>query len=63
VVDKTIQQLQRQRDERLAELEETLAAIKTVIQFETGTAEKVVKLENNAAPQHTALADRIKAAG
>jgi hypothetical protein len=61
--DKTIQQLQRQREERLAELQGTLAAINTLIQFENGATENVVTLENNTAPSHSGLADRIRAAG
>jgi DNA-binding protein H-NS len=56
--ENVVQQLQRERDARIADLTETLAMIKKLMQFESGVMDKVVTLEN---PQ-ASLVDRIRAA-
>ena len=40
------QQLQRERDARVADMKETLAMIDKLMQFETGIVDKVVPLAN-----------------
>ena len=54
------QQLQSERDARIADLKGSLAMIEKLMQFETGTVGKVVTLENAPASQPS-LADRMKA--
>jgi hypothetical protein len=55
--ERMAQQLQSERDARIADLKGSLAMIEKLIQFETGN---VVKLENAPASQPS-LADRMKA--
>jgi hypothetical protein len=55
------QQLQSERDARVAELTETLAMIDKLIQFEAGVMDKVVTL-GSPTVSHSSLADRIRAA-
>ena len=59
--ENVVQQLQRERDARIADLSETLAMIEKFMQFEAGIVDKVVTLENVPTPQ-SSLADRIRAA-
>jgi hypothetical protein len=59
--EKVVQQLQNERDARVAELTETLAMIDKLMQFEAGVMDKVVTLPNPSAA-HPTLADRIRAA-
>ena len=59
--ERMAQQLQSERDARIADLKGSLAMIEKLIQFETGIVSNVVKLENAPASQPS-LADRIKAA-
>jgi len=59
--ENAVQQLQRERDARIAELTETLAMIGKLIQFEAGVVEKVVTLPNPSESQNLSLADRIRA--
>ena len=59
--EKVVQQMQNERDARVAELTETLAMIDKLMQFEAGVVEKVVTL-SNPPMSHPSLADRIKAA-
>jgi DNA-binding protein H-NS len=59
--EKVVQQMQSERDARIAELTETLAMIDKLMQFEAGVVEKVVTL-SNPPMSHSLLADRIKAA-
>ena len=59
--ERMVQQLQSERDARVADLKGSLAMIEKLIQFETGIVSNVVKLENAPASQPS-LADRIKAA-
>ena len=56
--ENAVRQLQQERDARIADLSETLAMIKKLMQFESGVMDKVVTLEN---PQPS-LVDRIRAA-
>jgi hypothetical protein len=56
--ENVMQQLQRERDARIADLSETLGMIEKLMQFEAGVVDNVVTLEN---PQPS-LADRIRAA-
>jgi hypothetical protein len=58
--EKVVQQLQSERDARVADLKGTLAMIDKLIQFEAGVMDNVVTLENPA--PRPSLADRIKAA-
>jgi hypothetical protein len=58
--ERMAQQLQSERDARVADLKGSLAMIKKLIQFEPGIVSKVVKLENAPASQPS-LADRMKA--
>jgi hypothetical protein len=59
--EKVVQQLQRERDARIADLSETLGMIEKLMQFEAGVVDKIVTLENLPTPQ-SSLADRIRAA-
>ena len=59
--EKVVQQLQSERDGRIAELTETLAMIDKLMQFEAGVMDKVVTLPNPSV-SHPSLADRIRAA-
>ena len=58
--ERMAQQLQSERDARIADLKGSLAMIEKLIQFETGIVSNVVKLENAPASQPS-LADRMKA--
>lgn len=58
--EKVVQQMQSERDARVAELTETLAMIDKLMQFEASVVEKVVTLSNP--PMSPSLADRIRAA-
>jgi hypothetical protein len=58
--ENVVQQLQRERDTRVADLNQTLAVIDKLMEFESGVMAKVVTLENLPAPQP--LTDRIRAA-
>ena len=57
--EKVIQQLQNERDARVADLKGTLAMIDKLMQFETSAMDKVVTLEHPAASQPS-LADRMR---
>jgi hypothetical protein len=54
--DKVMQQMQKERDERVSDLKGTLAIIGRLMEFENAHMDKVVTLEN---PQPS-LADRIR---
>ena len=56
-----IQQLQRERDTRIADLKSLLGMVERLIEFENGNVGTVVTLPGSAV-QHLTLADRIKAA-
>ena len=58
--ERMAQQLQSERDAKIADLKGSLAMIEKLIQFETGIVSNVVKLENAPASQPS-LADRMKA--
>jgi hypothetical protein len=58
--ERMAQQLQSERDARIADLKGSLAMIEKLIQFETGIMGNVVPLENAPATQPS-LADRMKA--
>jgi hypothetical protein len=58
---RAVQQLQNERDARVADLKATLVMIEKLMQFESGVMDKVVPLENPS-PSQPSLADRIKAA-
>jgi hypothetical protein len=58
--ERMAQQLQSERDARMADLKGSLAMIEKLIQFETGIMGNVVPLENAPATQPS-LADRMKA--
>lgn len=60
--EKNIQQLQSERDARLADLKGAQAMIDRLIEFEAGLEGNVVPLASPPAPRPS-LADRIKAAG
>ena len=57
--EKVVQQLQRERDTRVADLNQTLAMIDKLMQFESGVMDNVVTLENPSA--QSSLVDRIRA--
>jgi hypothetical protein len=57
--EKTVQQLERQRDERVAELKEVQATLNKLIHFENASMDNVVPLESPQAP----FIDRIRATG
>ena len=57
--EKMMQQLQNERDARVADLKGTLAMIDKLLQFESGAMDKVVTLEHPAASQ-SSLADRMR---
>jgi DNA-binding protein H-NS len=59
--EKVVQQLQTERDARVAELQGTYSMINKLIEFETAFADNVVHLENSKSPR-SSLADKIKAA-
>jgi hypothetical protein len=59
--EKMIQQLQSERDMRIADLKSGLAIIEKLREFENSRAGNVVTLANPSAPR-LSLADRIKAA-
>jgi hypothetical protein len=58
--ERMAQQLQSERDARLADLKGSLAMIEKLMQFESGIMANVVTLENAPASQPS-LADRMKA--
>jgi hypothetical protein len=58
--ENVVQQLERERDARIADLNQTLAMIDKLMQFESGVIDKVVTLENLPTRQPS-LTDRIKA--
>ena len=55
-----MQQLQRERDTRVADLNQTLVMIEKLMQFESGVVDNVVTLENLPSTQPS-LVDRIRA--
>ena len=57
--EKVVQQLQRERDTRIADLNQTLVMIEKLMQFESGVMDNVVTLENPSA--QSSLVDRIRA--
>jgi hypothetical protein len=57
--EKMVQQLERQRDQQLAELQEVHATLTKLIQFENASINNVVPLES---PQ-ASLIERIRATG
>ena len=64
--EKAMQQMQVERDAKIAELTETLAMINNVMQFESGIGDKVVTLSPSPAANSPAakpsLVDRIRSA-
>jgi hypothetical protein len=58
--ERMAQQMQSERDARVADLKGSLAMIEKLIHFETGIMGNVVPLENGPA-SHPSLADRMKA--
>ena len=58
--EKMVLQLQRERDTRIADLNETLVMIEKLMQFESGVMDNVVTLENLPSTQPS-LVDRIRA--
>ena len=59
--EKMVQQLQSERDAKVADLKGALAMIEKLMEFESGFVGNVVTLENPSAPRPS-LADRIKGA-
>ena len=59
--EKMVQQLQRERDMRIADLKSGLAIIEKLMEFENSRVGNVVKFANPSAPC-LSLAERIKAA-
>ena len=57
--EKVMQQLQNERDARVADLKCTLGMIDKLMQFETSAMDKVVTLEHPAASEPS-LADRMR---
>ena len=57
--ERMAQQLQSERDARVADLKGTLAMIDKLMQFETSAMDKVVTLEHPPASQPS-LADRMR---
>jgi hypothetical protein len=57
-----VQQLQSERDMRLADLKSGLAIVKQLMKFEDGLMGNVVPMATPSAPS-LSLSDRIKAAG
>ena len=57
--EKVMQQLQNERDARVADLKGTLAMIDKLMQFESGAMDKIVSLEHPPASQPS-LADRMR---
>ena len=64
--EKVMQQMQAERDAKIAELTETLAMINKVMQFEFGIGDKVVTLSPspaaNSSTAKPSLVDRIRSA-
>ena len=64
--EKVMQQMQAERDAKIAELTETLAMINKVMQFESGIGDKVVTLSPspaaNSSTAKPSLVDRIRSA-
>ena len=61
--EKLMEQMQAERDAKIAELSETLAMINKLMQFEFGIGDKVVTLPHPPAANHpTSLVDRIRSA-
>jgi hypothetical protein len=60
--EKMAQQVQSERDARIADLKGSLTATHKLMEFEARHVGNVMTLENPPAPRHS-LADRIKAAG
>ena len=58
--ENVVQQLQRERDTRVADLNQTLVMIEKLMQFESGVMDNVVTLENLPSTQPS-LVDRIRA--
>ena len=58
--ESVVQQLQRERDARVADLNQTLVMIEKLMQFESGVMDNVVTLENLPSTQPS-LVDRIRA--
>ena len=58
--ESVVQQLQRERDTRIADLNQTLVMIEKLMQFESGVMDNVVTLENLPSTQPS-LVDRIRA--
>jgi hypothetical protein len=59
--ENVMQQMQAERDARIAELTETLGMINKLMHFEAGVVGKVVKLPNPPGP-NPSLVDRIRSA-
>jgi hypothetical protein len=59
--EKMVQQLQSERETKIADLKSALTMIEKLMQFENGYMGNVVPLENPSAPRPS-LSDRIKAA-
>jgi len=57
--EKVMQQLQNERDARVADLKGTLAMIDKLLQFESGAMDKVVTLEHPPASRPS-LVDRMR---
>jgi hypothetical protein len=64
--DKAMQQMQAERDAKIAELTETLSMISKLIQFESGIVDKLVTLPHqpggNPPALNPSLLDRIRSA-
>ena len=58
--ENVVQQLERQRDAKVADLKQTLVMIEKLMQFESGVMDNVVTLENLPSTQPS-LVDRIRA--
>ena len=65
--DKVMQQMQTERDVRIAELTETLGMINKLMQFESGMGDKIVTLQHppsaNPPATNPSLVDRLRSAG
>jgi len=57
--EKMVQQLERQRDQQVAELKDVHATLTKLIQFENASIDNVVPLESSQA----SLSERIRATG
>ena len=65
--DKVMQQMQTERDVRIAELTETLGMINKLMQFEFGMGDKIVTLQHssgsaNPPATNPSLVDRLRSA-